>query len=279
MTGQGSARYGLMMNGPNKGTYTRCRAKNPDNCKYHSPGSHVMLTRDELDAAQENAIAVSMSGGMTRSNTVNKPVAGAVTGEQNKRGATVRSERQPEANTATVAPVSAGMQDMNRGLLEHAPETAEEYQSYYDRFFNGVTPINGWKPGSTMNAYHVNHSIIKYGSPADDYTATFTNTTTGETMTLTVERESGSSTVLGGQLRITSPAGARTVITVPPEYCDNNTYQQLWADNTGNHGDTTENDNNSVSRELIVTRDGSIIGYEHHPAEPWGTQRRVSAHL
>lgn len=58
--------YGTVKSGPSAGDKTLCRAKDKDHCRYHVVGSHVHMTREQVEEWNEKA-AASRSGSAANS--------------------------------------------------------------------------------------------------------------------------------------------------------------------------------------------------------------------
>lgn len=74
-------------------------------------------------------------------------------------------------------------------------------------------------------------------------------------MTLIVEREPGSSTIMGSQMTLYRINGSETVISIPSKYSTGDVYQRLWR----SEEEKFDSDKEPMMREVIVTNDGAII--------------------
>lgn len=67
----GKQMYGIAKSGEHAGEYTRCRAKDPNTCRYHVPGSHRLMSEEEFIGESERAAsleAVPVTSMMKKSN-------------------------------------------------------------------------------------------------------------------------------------------------------------------------------------------------------------------
>lgn len=78
----GKQMYGIAKSGEHAGEYTRCRAKDPNTCRYHVPGSHVMLTDEDMARHNERIVGEQESGS---SMALSKNAVAAKAGDMVKR--------------------------------------------------------------------------------------------------------------------------------------------------------------------------------------------------
>ena len=149
--------YGTVKSGPMAGDKTLCRAKDKDHCPYHTDGSHVEMTRQQVDEWNERAAAARSSS--TRPTlTKGKPRHArrrmALAGFMQRRAPTMGRRAALKKAAATVLAITAlsslaacgqGPEDLTYTVSPNASNSqqAEPQKNAYDKAMDKAKSVAG----------------------------------------------------------------------------------------------------------------------------------------